>query len=68
MRARVGDQLLTGSGSTGLILRVLGADGHPPYVVKWRCGDHIAMVVPDQYARVIPAEGPPSGDEAQPAH
>jgi Domain of unknown function (DUF1918) len=55
MRAKAGDKLLAGSGSTGLIIDVLGAEGHPPYVVKWLPGGNIAMVVPDQYARVIPA-------------
>lgn len=41
---------------TGVILDVLGADGHPPFIVKWLAGGNIAMVDPDPYARVIPAE------------
>ncbi len=56
MRAKAGDQLLAGSGCTGLIVDVLGSDGHPPYVVKWLNSGQIVMVVPDQYARVVPAE------------
>jgi hypothetical protein len=62
MRAQVGDRLLaaSGSGSVGLIVAVLGADGQPPYVVKWQRTGHIAMVVPDPYARIIPA-GHPAG-------
>lgn len=55
MRARVGDQLMTGSGSTALIVDVLGGDGQPPYIVKWSQTGHIAMVCPDQYARIISA-------------
>ncbi|HUC58833.1 MAG TPA: DUF1918 domain-containing protein [Streptosporangiaceae bacterium] len=58
MMARAGDQLLTASGSTALILDVVGADGHPPYIVKWVRSGHIAMVDPDQYTRVIPAVRP----------
>lgn len=57
MRARVGDQLLQGGGSSsvGLIVGVLGEDGLPPYVVKWLRTGHIAMVSPGQYARIVPA-------------
>jgi hypothetical protein len=53
MKAKIGDTLVAGSGCTGLIINVLGAEGQPPYVVKWLPGGHIAMVVPDQYAWVI---------------
>ncbi len=56
MRAETGDQLLAGSGATALILQVLGRDGQPPYVVKWEHTGHIAMIVPDQYTRVIPKD------------
>ena len=59
MRARAGDTLLV-SGShtrTGLIVRVVGQNGAPPYVVKWLADGHIAMVTPDQYSR-IPAPAP----------
>ena len=56
MRAKAGDKLLAGSGLVAVILDVLGADGHPPFIVKWLAGGNIAMVVPDPYARVIPAE------------
>jgi Domain of unknown function (DUF1918) len=55
MMAKAGDQLLTASGSTALILDVVGADGHPPYIVKWTRSGHIAMFSPDQYTRVVPA-------------
>jgi hypothetical protein len=58
MHANKGDQLLAGSGSRALILQVLGLDGHPPYVVKWERTGHIAMILPDQYSRVVPKGGP----------
>jgi len=61
MRAKPGDKLLAGSGSIALIIGIIGSDGHPPYIVKWLSGGNIAMVDPDQYAQVIPADGmPPS--------
>jgi len=60
MRAKAGDTLVTSSGAAGLIMKVLGADGHPPYVVKWDRGGNIAMVMPDPYARVVPASQPPA--------
>lgn len=62
MHAQVGDRLLVGHGRqrTGLIIGVLRTDGLPPYIVKWLSSGHIAMVFPDQYARVIPP-GHPAG-------
>lgn len=65
MRARTGDTLVAGSGSTALIVDVLGTDGLPPYIVKWARGGNIAMVDPDPYARVIPADGPSRGGETR---
>lgn len=55
MRARVGDTLVVPGSQTrtGVILRVVGQNGAPPYVVKWLAGDHIAMVTPDQYSRIV---------------
>jgi hypothetical protein len=57
MRARVGDLLIVpGSHArTGLIVRVVGQDGAPPYVIKWLADGHIAMVTPDQYSRIVRA-------------
>jgi hypothetical protein len=55
MRAEAGDKLLAGSGSIAIIVDVLGADGHPPYIVRWLPAGNIAMVDPDPYSRVIPA-------------
>ena len=56
MRARAGDKLVAGSGSVALIVKVLGIDGYPPYIVKWLRAGNIAMVDPDPYARVVPAD------------
>ncbi len=43
-----------GNSRTGLVIRVLGQDGAPPYVIKWLRDGHIAMVTPGQYARILP--------------
>jgi hypothetical protein len=57
MRANVGDLLVVpGSESrSGLVIRVLGPDGAPPYVIKWQSDGHIAMVTPGPYSRIVPA-------------
>jgi len=55
MRARIGDLLVVGADRIGEVVGVPSADGSPPYIVKWMNGGHIAMVFPDQYARVISA-------------
>jgi Domain of unknown function (DUF1918) len=60
MRAKPGDQLIVGHGGhrTGLVIEVPREDGQPPYIVKWDFDRHIAMVHPDEYARIVPAERP----------
>lgn len=55
MRAQVGDQLLVGRDRMGMVIGVPAEDGSPPYIIKWLKDGHIAMVQPDQYARIIPA-------------
>jgi Domain of unknown function (DUF1918) len=40
---------------TGLIVRIVGKDGAPPYVIKWLTDGHIAMVTPSEYSRIVPA-------------
>jgi hypothetical protein len=55
MRAHVGDQLLVGPDRIGVVIGVPAEDGSPPYIIKWLKDGHIAMVQPDQYARIIPA-------------
>jgi hypothetical protein len=64
MRANVGDLLVVPGRErrTGLVIRVVGQDGAPPYVVKWQGDGHIAMVTPGPYARIVPpSEGTPGG-------
>ena len=58
MRARIGDRLVVGAGRIGEVVGVPAADGSPPYIIKWLNSGHIAMVFPDQYARIIPAGDP----------
>jgi Domain of unknown function (DUF1918) len=67
MQAQVGDRLAAGGDHEriGLILKVPHADGTPPYVVKWLATGHIAMVMPGQFARIIPAERAAVPDEDQ---
>ena len=57
MRAKVGDLLVVpGSESrAGRVIRVLGPDGAPPYVIKWQKDGHIAMVTPGPYSRIVPS-------------
>jgi hypothetical protein len=69
MRAQVGDRLvIPGSpGRGGLVVAVLGNDGAPPYVIKWHRDGHIAMVFPDEYARIVPAGHPAGTDRESPS-
>ena len=57
MRARIGDRLVVGEDRIGEVVGVPSADGSPPYIIKWLKDGHIAMVFPDQYARIVPARG-----------
>ena len=62
MRADIGDVLVLAGREdrAGLVIGVIGKNGAPPYVIKWLSDGHIAMVTPDQYARIIPPAGTPS--------
>jgi len=51
----VGDQLVVGADRVGIVVGVPAADGSPPYIIKWQKDGHIAMVLPDQYSRIVPA-------------
>lgn len=64
MRAHVGDQLVVDSDRIGIVVGVPAKDGSPPYIVKWQKDGHIAMVLPDQYSRIVPAGEPvtPGGE------
>ena len=57
MRARVGDRLVVGEDRIGEVVGVPSADGSPPYIIRWLKGGHLAMVLPDQYSRIVPAGG-----------
>src|SRR6516162_9212300 len=54
MRARIGDRLVVGDDRIGEVVGVPSADGSPPYIIKWLKDGHIAMVLPDQYSRIVP--------------
>jgi hypothetical protein len=55
MRAHVGDRLVVGPDRVGIVVGVPAPDGSPPYIIKWQKDGHIAMVLPDQYSRIVPA-------------
>lgn len=62
MKAHVGDRLLVLSRHVddaveeGEILEVHGADGQPPFLVRWAGGEHDSLVFPGPDARVLPHE------------
>jgi len=58
MRAQVGDLLIVGTDRIGIVVGVPAKDGSPPYIIKWQKDGHIAMVLPDQYSRIIPRKVP----------
>jgi hypothetical protein len=66
MRAHVGDRLVLAGGPDRywVVIGVLGRDGAPPYVIRWRSG-HVAMVFPDPYTRIVPG-GHPAGTGREP--
>ena len=67
MRARVGDRLCVHGRTVGqvdhraVVLEVRGADGGPPYLVRYDDG-HEAVVVPGPDAMVEPATDPAPPD------
>jgi Domain of unknown function (DUF1918) len=63
MRAQIGDRLVVGPDRIGIVIGVPAANGSPPYVVKWLKDGHIALVQPDEYARIVPA-----GEDPRPRH
>jgi Domain of unknown function (DUF1918) len=58
MYANVGDRLVVEGerGRTGLIIGIPHEDGTPPYIIKWLASGNIAMVAPNQFARIVPAD------------
>lgn len=69
MKANVGDWLVIKGTTTeladqrGLITEVHGADGAPPYVVRWLASGHVATVFPGSDALVITAAEQEHADE-----
>jgi hypothetical protein len=61
MKADVGDWLVVKGATTelsdqrGEITEVRGADGAPPYVVRWLANGHVATVFPGSDALVVTA-------------
>lgn len=59
MKAKVGDKLIVVSAHLdkppmeGEILEVHGADGDPPFLVRWEDTGHEALVFPGSDARVV---------------
>jgi Domain of unknown function (DUF1918) len=64
MRAHVGDRLVVDGDRVGIVVGVPAADGSPPYIIKWLKDGHIAMVLPDQYARIVPVGEPVAAGRA----
>ena len=65
MRVQVGDRLVVGADRVGIVVAVPVKDGSPPYIIKWQKDGHIAMVLPDQYSRIVPAGQSAAGDGAE---
>ncbi len=69
MKANVGDWLVVKGTTTeladqrGLITEVHGADGAPPYVVRWLANGHVATVFPGSDAIVVTAAEQEKADE-----
>ncbi len=71
MHARVGDWLVI-KGATvelpdqrGEILEVRGADGTPPYVVRWHTTGHTATVFPGADGMIVTPEEQAAADERE---
>jgi hypothetical protein len=69
MKANVGDWLVVKGTTTeladqrGLITEVHGADGAPPYVVRWLASGHVATVFPGSDAIIVTAAEQQQADE-----
>jgi len=69
MKANVGDWLVVKGTTTeladqrGLITEVHGADGAPPYVVRWLASGHVATVFPGSDAIIVTAAEQEKADE-----
>jgi uncharacterized protein DUF1918 len=56
MRARISDRLVVGEDRIGEVVGVPSAAGSPPYIIRWLKSGRLAMVLPDQYSHIVPAE------------
>jgi hypothetical protein len=60
MKAQVGDHIVINSrhlgesARDGLVVEVHGADGEPPYLVKWADDGHTGLVFPGPDAHIVP--------------
>jgi hypothetical protein len=69
MKADVGDWLVIKGTTTeladqrGEITEVRGADGAPPYVVRWLASGHVATIFPGSDALVVTAAEQQRADE-----
>jgi hypothetical protein len=69
MKADVGDWLVIKGATTeiadqrGVITEVCGADGAPPYVVRWATSGHVATVFPGSDALVVTAAEQEQADD-----
>ncbi len=69
MKAKAGDWLvLKGThvdqtDQRGLITEVHGADGAPPYVVRWLATGHVATVIPGPDAVIVTAAEQKAADQ-----
>ena len=73
MKAKAGDWLVIKgthvdqADQRGLITEVHGADGAPPYVVRWLATDHVATVIPGPDAVVVTAVEQKAADQPAPS-
>jgi Domain of unknown function (DUF1918) len=71
MKANVGDWLVIKGTTTeiadqrGLITEVHGANGAPPYVVRWLSSGHVATVIPGPDAVIVTAAELQRADERE---
>jgi hypothetical protein len=51
----VGDLLIPDGdqGRAGVVIGLKNADGSPPYIVRWISSEHIALVYPGPFTRVV---------------
>ena len=64
MRAVPGDRLIVDGNPdrVGEVISIPHGDGSPPYVVRWQRSGHIALVSPDNYACILPADSQPADE------